>query len=87
MRIARESRGRDPRWRYQAIAVARTGGSLFVRTYERGERVHMAMLARGYDGRFAVAATPVGGLDRLGRRRRWHPSSAPSCCVLAWTLR
>ena len=61
MRIARESRGSDPRWRHHAIAVARTGGSLFVRTFERGERVHMAMLARGYDGRFAVAATPVAG--------------------------
>jgi cobalt/nickel transport system permease protein len=35
-----------------------------VRTFERGERVHTAMLARGYDGRMpalqlAPAASPV----------------------------
>ena len=33
-----------------ARAVAATAGTLFVRTYERGERVHLAMLLRGYDG-------------------------------------
>lgn len=50
MRIARVSRGDDPRWLWQARATAATGGTLFVRSYERGERVHLAMLARGYDG-------------------------------------
>lgn len=52
MRIARISRADDPRWFWQAKAVASTAGTLFVRTYERGERVHLAMLARGYDGTF-----------------------------------
>jgi cobalt/nickel transport system permease protein len=50
MRVARLSRGDDPRWLWQARATAATGGTLFVRAYERGERVHLAMLARGYDG-------------------------------------
>lgn len=50
MRIARVSRGDDPRWLWQARATAATGGTLFVRSYERGERVHLAMLARGFDG-------------------------------------
>lgn len=50
MRIARVSRGDDPRWLWQARATALTGGTLFIRSYERGERVHLAMLARGYDG-------------------------------------
>ncbi|HEV7757630.1 MAG TPA: cobalt ECF transporter T component CbiQ [Acidimicrobiales bacterium] len=50
MRIARVSRGDDPRWIWQARATAATGGTLFVRSYERGERVHLAMLARGYEG-------------------------------------
>ncbi|HEU5152809.1 MAG TPA: cobalt ECF transporter T component CbiQ [Iamia sp.] len=50
MRIARVARGDDPRWLWQARATAATGGTLFVRAYERGERVHLAMLARGYDG-------------------------------------
>jgi cobalt/nickel transport system permease protein len=50
MRIARVARGDDPRWLWQARATAATAGTLFVRSYERGERVHLAMLARGYDG-------------------------------------
>jgi cobalt/nickel transport system permease protein len=48
MRIARLSRGDDPRWLWQVAGVARTAGALFVRSYERGERVYIAMLARGY---------------------------------------
>ena len=51
MRIALASRGftaRNPRhW----PVVARSAGALFIRSYERGERVHLAMLSRGYDGR------------------------------------
>jgi len=48
MRIARLSRADDPRWLWQVAGVARTAGALFVRSYERGERVYVAMLARGY---------------------------------------
>ncbi|GAB6985782.1 cobalt ECF transporter T component CbiQ [Nocardioides pyridinolyticus] len=51
MKVARESRGfsaRDPRhW----PVLARSAGALFIRSYERGERVHLAMLSRGYTGR------------------------------------
>lgn len=50
MRVARVSRGDDPRFLWQARATAATGGTMFVRCYERGERVHLAMLARGYQG-------------------------------------
>jgi len=50
MRVARLSRGDDPRWLGQARATAATAGTLFVRSYERGERVHLAMLARGGAG-------------------------------------
>lgn len=50
MRTARESRGfsaRDPRhW----PVLGRSVGALFIRSFERGERVHLAMIARGYDG-------------------------------------
>lgn len=50
MRVARVSRNDDPRWIWQARATAATAGTLFVRSYERGERVHLAMLSRGYTG-------------------------------------
>jgi cobalt/nickel transport system permease protein len=48
-RIARLARGGDPRWLWQAGAVAAGAGTVFVRAFERGERVHLAMLARGHD--------------------------------------
>jgi cobalt/nickel transport system permease protein len=51
MRIARESRGFRGRGLRAWPVYARTAGALFVRSYERGERVHLAMLSRGYDGR------------------------------------
>jgi cobalt/nickel transport system permease protein len=50
MLTAMRSRGVDPRSPRHWPALARTLGALFVRSYERGERVHLAMLSRGYDG-------------------------------------
>jgi cobalt/nickel transport system permease protein len=50
MRVARLSRGDDPRWLWQSRAIASSAGTLFVRAYERGERVHLAMLSRGFTG-------------------------------------
>jgi cobalt/nickel transport system permease protein len=50
MQVARVSRAHDPRWMWQARAVASTAGTLFVRSFERGERVHLAMVSRGFDG-------------------------------------
>ena len=50
MHVARQSRGYEPRWLWQAGAMAASVGTLFVRAYERGERVHLAMCSRGYDG-------------------------------------
>ena len=51
MRVARESRGFRARGLAGLRVLGATAGSLFVRSYERGERVHLAMLSRGYDGR------------------------------------
>ena len=51
MRIARLSRGYDPRFLWQVKAFAVSVGALFLRAYERGERVYLAMVSRGYDGR------------------------------------
>ena len=51
MRIARESRGFEARGISSWRVLAQTIGSLFIRSYERGERVYLAMLARGFNGR------------------------------------
>jgi len=50
MRAALVSRGFRPRNALQAGATGRVAGSLFIRTYGRGERVYLAMLSRGYRG-------------------------------------
>ena len=61
MRIARISRGYDPRFLWQVKAFAIGVGSLFLRAFERGERVYLAMVSRGYTGRLpAIAGTPGG---------------------------
>ena len=58
---ARVARGHDARWLWQARAVAQSSGTLAVRCLNRGERVHGAMLARGWDGRMPnVGATGEG---------------------------
>jgi cobalt/nickel transport system permease protein len=56
MRVARESRGYDGGGLGHLRAVAAGAGALFVRSYERGERVHLAMLARGYTGTMPLMA-------------------------------
>lgn len=55
MRIAMTARGYDPRWLSQSRPIAASAGALFIRSYERGERVYDAMLARGYTGVMPVA--------------------------------
>lgn len=50
VRVAMSARGYDPRLLSQARPLAASTGALFVRSYERGERVHSAMLARGFTG-------------------------------------
>ena len=51
MRVARESRGYAGGRAGHLAAVAGGVGTLFVRSYERGERVQLAMASRGYVGR------------------------------------
>jgi cobalt/nickel transport system permease protein len=54
MRVARESRGYQGGRVGQLKAVAGGVGALFVRSFERGERVHLAMRSRGYTGRMPL---------------------------------
>ena len=73
MRAALAARGYRPRHALQVAALGRVATALFLRTYERGERVHLAMLARGFNERMprlhALAFTP----RRRAVRRRARP--------------
>ena len=85
MSVARRSRGHDPRWLWQARAVAASAGALFVRSYERGERVYLAMVARGYDGAIPVLH------DDAARAPTWTaalapPAAAATLATLAWAV-
>jgi cobalt/nickel transport system permease protein len=73
-RRARIARGDDPRWLWQARATARGIGGLAARSLARGERVHTAMLARGFDGR-----VPVISFAPTARPLAW---AAATCAVL-----
>ena len=59
MRIARESRCFTARSVRSWRVLAHAAGALFVRCYERGERVHLAMLSRGYTGAAVRSAGSV----------------------------
>lgn len=80
MRIARASRGFEARGVRAWPVLARAAGALFIRSYERGERVFLAMTSRGYDGTLPTgertAATP----------RQWCAALAPSALACAGSL-
>ncbi len=63
MKVARQSRGFEARgvrdWRILGQSI----GALFVRAYERGERVHLAMLSRGYEGNLLGEKLPSANLS------------------------
>jgi cobalt/nickel transport system permease protein len=86
MRIAMTARGYDPSWIGQARPIATSAGSLFIRSYERGERVHRAMLSRGYTGAMPVfervTTTPQQWLVGLG-----IPVLAWLSAIAPWVMR
>jgi cobalt/nickel transport system permease protein len=51
---------------WQRIVVGNMIGSLFIRTYDRGNRIHAAMIARGYGGHFFVSPSPPLRSDERG---------------------
>lgn len=85
MRIARESRGSRGGGLAHARAAASSAGALFVRSYERGERVHLAMLSRGYAGAMpslSTAPPPRPALALLA-----GVGVIAGATVVAWLLR
>ena len=85
MKIARQSRGHDPRWIWQARAVATSAGALFIRSFERGERVYVAMQSRGYTGSMPETdARRAAGAD--WGTASMLPLAAVVVAVLGWVL-
>ncbi|MFD3529977.1 cobalt ECF transporter T component CbiQ [Streptomyces sp. NPDC058664] len=85
MSVARRSRGFEARGVRHWGVLAKSAGALFIRSYERGERVHLAMISRGYTGTMPV-------LDEVtATRAQWTyaaalPLTALLICLLGWTL-
>ena len=78
-RRAMTARGYDPRWLWQLRPLTAGLGVLFVRSYERGERVHAAMRARGFEG-----TMPVLVAERSAGPRAWSVALAlPAMAVVA----
>jgi cobalt/nickel transport system permease protein len=61
MRKAAASRNLSRNNVWQRFVIGNMMGTLFIRTFERGERVYQAMLARGYQGVPVVEKVPSGG--------------------------
>lgn len=59
MKVARQSRGFEARGIADWKILTQAAGALFIRSYERGERVHLAMLSRGYLGTMPVMEKPL----------------------------
>ncbi|MEV7726844.1 cobalt ECF transporter T component CbiQ [Streptomyces sp. NPDC087917] len=85
MSIARRSRGFEARGIRHWGVLAKTAGALFIRSYERGERVYLAMVSRGYAGSMPV-------IDEVtASRAQWAyaavlPVTALAVCLMGWTL-
>lgn len=83
MRIARESRAFTARHLGHLRILGHAAGSLFIRSYERGERVHLAMLSRGYTGRLPPTETlPVPASTWL--RALAVPGTALAVLLTGW---
>lgn len=80
MAVAREARGFSASGVQHWRVVAQAAGALFIRSYERGERVHLAMLARGYDGVLPNTDAPAT------TRRTWLIAMALPAAALAANL-
>lgn len=59
MKVARESRGFTGTGLRAWPVLSKSLGALFLRSYERGERVHLAMRSRGFNGTMPVLRREV----------------------------
>lgn len=85
MRIARESRAFTARHLGHLKVLGQSAGALFIRSYERGERVHLAMLSRGYTGRLPEQE-PEPVARSVWVRALAVPAAALAVLLSAWAL-
>lgn len=85
MRIALRSRGYRPRRLGQTRPLAAAAGTLFIRSYERGERVYLAMLSRGYDGSMPDLGRARGGAGQWALAAT-VPLAAAGVATIAWVF-
>ena len=78
MRVARESRAFRARGPRAWPVLAASSGALFVRSYERGERVHLAMLSRGFSGRLPTTS-PAAAVAPA----QWATALVPAAVAVA----
>jgi cobalt/nickel transport system permease protein len=68
-RASRSSHSNDPRRKtggtipWRARVAGGMAGNLFLRSYERSDRIYMAMVSRGYDGE--IRSSPLPGLSTV----------------------
>lgn len=86
MARAQSARGLDPRTPASWPALTQGLGALFIRSYEHGERVHRAMLARGYTGTMPDAA----GAGSRATTSEWlgalWPAAVGVAVAVAWAV-
>lgn len=85
MSLARRARGFEATGIRSWPVLAHSAGSLFIRSYERGERVHLAMLSRGYTGRMPILSQQATTLADW-RRALLLPALAACVLVAAWMM-
>jgi cobalt/nickel transport system permease protein len=78
MRVAMQSRAYAPRWLGHVRPYAQSAGTIFVRSYERGERVYLAMASRGYTGHMPAAT--------IGRASAVEWAAGACFIAAAWAI-
>jgi cobalt/nickel transport system permease protein len=84
LRTARACRGADPRWLWQAKDMALCVGALFVRAFERGERVYLAMASRGYEGSLPATLTGEPAKPKTWAAALTAPAIFAALTATAW---
>jgi len=81
MNRARTARGFTAKGPRSWSVLGQSLGTLFIRSYERGERVHLAMLSRGYTG-----AMPTAPAAPDSRSQLMWAVSFPAVAAVVWLV-